>query len=620
MKNWLWLALGIIAVSCSPKFNDMASDLPVKAKLDLVNIDQDRIRVEIDPGRFTRDTVIFMIPKTVPGTYSIDNYGQYSEELKAFGYKGEELPIEKLGTNRWAIYSGKDLDRITYLTNDTFDTEYKTDDPVFSPAGTNIDAGNNYFLNLHSLIGYFDGFDRRPYEIEITRPSNFVATTSLNRVEDGGTDATTDKFYATRYFEVTDNPVMYAKPDIEKFMVNDIEVTLSVYSPNRVYSALSLKSEMETMMQAQKRFLGDLNTTEKYNILLFLSDLQEESPRGFGALEHHTSTTVVLPESMPKPMLVETMTDVVSHEFFHIVTPLSIHSEEVHYFNYNDPKMSQHLWMYEGVTEYFAQLFQINQGLIGEEEFYDRIYGKIQNSGRFDDAMSFTTMSTNILEAPYKDNYANVYEKGALIAMCMDLIIREESKGEQGILSLMKALASQYGTDKPFKDDALFNNIVELTYPSVGAFIDTYVVGDTPIPYEEFLNKAGLTLTDTEIRTPSYLFKTQEEPFIDATEEGDIYVREVPLSNFFTELGLRSGDLIKSVNGQSYNLDNAQQLIMSSVQWQEGDSISMEIDRDGENLTLEGEVAAPVMKTKRIIPLDGASEEALRTREAWLKG
>jgi predicted metalloprotease with PDZ domain len=53
-----------------------------------------------------------------------------------------------------------------------------------------------------------------------------------------------------------------------------------------------------------------------------------------------------------KEELVKSMMDVVSHEFFHIVTPLSIHSKEIQYFDYN-PKMSEHLWMYEGVTEYF---------------------------------------------------------------------------------------------------------------------------------------------------------------------------------------------------------------------------------------------------------------------------
>jgi predicted metalloprotease with PDZ domain len=56
------------------------------------------------------------------------------------------------------------------------------------------------------------------------------------------------------------------------------------------------------------------------------------------------------------------MMDVVSHEFFHIVTPLSIHSKEIQDFDYNDPKMSEHLWMYEGVTEYFANLSKSIKG------------------------------------------------------------------------------------------------------------------------------------------------------------------------------------------------------------------------------------------------------------------
>ena len=73
--------------------------------------------------------------------------------------------------------------------------------------------------------------------------------------------------------------------------------------------------------------------------------------------------------------------------------------------------------MYEGVTEYFANLFQVNQGLITEDEFYSRIAEKIKQSRQFDDTMNFTNMSKNILKEPYKDAYYNVYLKGALIAL-----------------------------------------------------------------------------------------------------------------------------------------------------------------------------------------------------------
>jgi hypothetical protein len=47
------------------------------------------------------------------------------------------------------------------------------------------------------------------------------------------------------------------------------------------------------------------------------------------------------------------------------------------------------------------------------------------------DTMSFTTMSANVLEQPYKDQYINV-SKGALIGMCIDIIIREKVMAKEG--------------------------------------------------------------------------------------------------------------------------------------------------------------------------------------------
>ncbi|WAC02549.1 hypothetical protein N7U66_02270 [Lacinutrix neustonica] len=204
---------------------------------------------------------------------------------------------------------------------------------------------------------------------------------------------------------------------------------------------------------------------------------------------------------MPDEALASSMVDVVSHEFFHIVTPLSVHSEDVHYFDYNQPTFSKHLWMYEGVTEYFATLFQVDQGLVSEDEFYAKIMGKIKAASSMNDAMSFTTMSENILEEPYAAQYVNVYQKGALIGMCIDILMREESNGTRGILSLMKELSLKYGKNKPFTDDDLIAEITEMTYPSVGAFLETHVAGETPINYNDFFAKVGLMLQEGKVPT-----------------------------------------------------------------------------------------------------------------------
>ncbi len=598
-----------------------ADKTPILTNIDLVNVTNDKVMVRIDPGAFTTDEVSFFIPKTVPGTYSTDNYGKYIEDFKAYDYDGKELIASKANENTWKISNGKKLDKVSYLVNDTFDTEGEVEESVFSPSGTNILAGKNFILNLHGFVGYFNGLKEVPYTLSITKPSDLKATTSMNKRTEEATNATTDVFTASRYFEVIDNPILYSKSNFETFQINDISVTLSVYSPNGVYTAASLKDRMKKMMTAQKAFLGDIDGTKQYSILLYLSEMGETDANGFGALEHHTSTVVVLPEVMEKERLEETMVDVVSHEFFHIVTPLNVHSKEVQYFDFNDPKMSQHLWMYEGTTEYFANLFQIQQGLIDEAEFYKRIMGKVNNAKSYDDDMSFTTMSKNILVEPYKKNYANVYEKGALINMVLDLQLREWSNGEKGVLWLMKELSKKYGNNTPFDDDRLIDEIVAMTYPELKAFFDTNVIGNTPIDYNTYLAKVGLTTSTVEQPTGFFL-DLDNTPFIDVDPSNNnaVFVREgIELCSFFNNLSLQGGDVIKSINGTPMNLESIRPIIQESFSWDSKQEVSMVIKRGGKEISVKGTAGKPVVNVETIIGIEGANKEQIDLRNAWMK-
>lgn len=314
------------------------------------------------------------------------------------------------------------------------------------------------------------------------------------------------------------------------------------------------------------------------------------------------------------------MTDVVSHEFFHILTPLNVHSNEIHYFDYNNPEMSQHLWMYEGVTEYFAHLFQVNQGLINNEEFYNRISSKIEDSKNFDDTVPFTVMSQNILEEPYKNDYYNVYLKGALIGMALDIRLRELSKGKSGILDMMKNLSQKYGKDRPFEDDELIPQIVDITYPEIGDFFSSYVTGENPIPYEQFLEKVGLEMRGDTIPT-TYFIKGQT-PYIDGDpDSGELFFREnIALNSGLTALGVQNGDIIRSVNGTEFTIQNVYDLIMQSQSWQEGEDLSMIVIRGEKELELKGKVTQPMDVDLRFREMDlPASDPRVILREDWLR-
>ena len=585
----------------------------IKVAIDLNNVQDDKVVVTITPPAFDSETTTYFIPKIVPGTYSEDNYGRFIESFRALDKSGKELAVTKTDDNSWKINNAKKLAKVTYAVNDTYDTESTHE--IFSPAGTNISAGKNFVLNTHGFVGYFDGKGELPYQLTITHPASLWGATSL---VDTDPSAEKDLFISPRYADLVDHPIMYSKPDYTTFKVDDMDILIAVYSPNGSITAKALTPEMETMMRAQKRFLGPINSTKKYSVLIYLSDMASgKDAQGFGALEHTTSTTVVMPEMMPLEELLSTLKDVVSHEFFHIVTPLTVHSKEIHYFNYNVPKMSEHLWMYEGVTEYFANLFQVNQGLITEDEFYLRIADKITQSRSFDDTMDFTNMSKNILEKPYKDAYYNVYLKGALIAMCLDIQIRESSKGEKGILELMQALSKEYGSNKPFKDEELFAKITQLTYPAIGEFLEKYVSGTAPIPYNEYFAKMGVT--STMVKKPGMAFlKNQSVPYITVNPSSEIVLLPmVDENDFMTNLGLKGQDIILSINGTAYNVDNIYDMIVASTGWKESDPITMKIKRDGAEQEIKGTVKLP---TEEVSGYHATDTSKSSLKEAWLKG
>lgn len=629
MKSFIiTVLLAVSLVSCKSTGNtgnDLAENNPIVSSMNLLEVKNDKVPVLINPGRITQEEIIYRLPRVVQGTYSVSDFGKYVDDFVALDYNNNPLPTNKIDENSWSISNATKLDKIKYDVNDTFDIEVGGGiggEQPFSPSGTNI-QDDNYVLNLHGFIGYFDHLKNAQYSLDITAPVDFVRTSALQETgsktsQDG--NSITTSYFAPRYFDITDNPMMYGDLDVETFKVGDINIVLSVYSPNKLHSASSLKETVFKMMEAQKAYLGDVNSTPRYDIYLYLAGQGEDEPKGFGALEHHTSTVVVMPEAMDAVSLSKSITDIVAHEFFHIVTPLSVHSEDVHYFDYNQPTFSKHLWMYEGVTEYFAQHFQVYKGLVTNDEFYSEMSAKISSSLMMADDMSFTEMSANVLEEPYASNYFNVYQKGALIGMCIDILMREESNGTRSMLSLMKELSLKYGQNKPFKDDDLIAEISAMTYPSVANFLTTHVEGGTPINYEDFFNKVGLSFMEKEEKTT---FIQVGNAFIFGADQtkGTIFFSELALSNsFWASQGIQAGDIIKKVNGTNLTMETAQAILGQMYMWQPDQEISLTLERDGQPVEIKATTAQPYAKVKSLGKNPDASATQIKLREAWLKG
>jgi predicted metalloprotease with PDZ domain len=545
-------------------------------KIDLTKVTDDKVLVELTPPKTDNNEVRFCFPAMVPGTYEVYNFGRFISDLKVNGKNGAKIKIEKKNDNIYVLSPAKEIETISYLVEDTWDTKIK-EKIVFEPGGTNIEEGKNFAINTHGFFGFYDGMLDRNFILEFVKPSGFYPSTGLTNVKIGNDK---DVISVYDYHDLVDSPIMYCKPDTTVINVANTKVLVSVYSPNKKVTSAYIAKTIQEMLYAQRDYLGGELPVEKYAFLIYFIDRPTLSG-AHGALEHSYSSFYVMPE-MDSTYLDQQIRDVAAHEFFHIVTPLNIHAKEIGNFDYINPKMSEHLWLYEGMTEYAAHHAQVKAGLIDVDEFLKVMMSKYENSlDDFNDTMSFTFMSKNVLNEKIHPQYNNVYEKGALIGMCLDIYLRYYSDGKYGTQNLMKDLAKKYGKTKSFNDEDLFGEIEKLTYPQIGEFLRKCVGGHEPLPMKDVFDKVGLSF-EREKTFQNFSLGGFDVGFNDETKRL-IIVDTQNMDAFGKAMGYKIGDEIFSLNGTEITMDN-----IKSIFGQFFDSV-----KDGELVKIE------VMRPKR---------------------
>lgn len=555
--------------------------------IDLQNVENDRVKVILTPPNIKKNKAVFVMPAVIPGSYARKDYGRFLTNFKAFGPGNKVLKVTQKGVNRFVINNARKLERIEYWVNDTWDDE-NIEQFVFQPGGSNIEAGKNYSINNHAFFGYLGGMKMLPFELRFTKPAGFYGATALNGRH---LNPTRDVFTAPNYIKLVDNPVLYSLPDTTSFTVLNAVVQVAVYSPNKTVQSAKVASYLKPLANALGNFFGTF-PVNKYAFLFYFADPNTQLPEtkglgGYGALEHSYCSFYYLPEMYHEPALKGMIQDVCGHEFLHILTPLNIHSEQIENFNFENPDMSQHLWLYEGVTEYFAMLVQLRAGLITPDEFQSKIRNKIARADAFP-AMSFTNMSRNIVKDEYQDDYLNVYQKGALIGFCLDLYLTRFSNGKYGLRELMLDLSNKYGPNKPFKDSRLFDDIAEFTTHNVLNFFNDYVQGSKPLPFSELFDVIGWRYSERE-NTAGYYFGSFGLGF----DAEDAALQFIDVGQ--NVLGIQENDKLLKVNGAEISIENAEHTLEPLFGANSLQKITLTIMRNGSEMELTGQ---PQMQTR----------------------
>lgn len=603
MKRISYFLIFLYFITTSITLSANSGSAQVIYEVNVLNYEDDLFHVTIYTEGLNEENNIYNLPATVPGTYSLLDFGRFVKSFSAYDENGNELAVEHISTNRWLISDVEKLATIKYDIEDTFDSDI-SDHRVIPMAGTGINK-DCIVLNTFAVIGFFEGLQSFPVKMKLDYNPDWVLGTSLLLDDDG-------YYTAKNYDYFADSPILMGELTTTTTMVNDIEVGVYVYSPDDSRNAEEIMGLADTVLQAIGEYIGYSPVTHYNYLMCFLDEqtFQEVNFQGAGALEHSYSSLFVYPgfgrfgAGIPDDM---------SHEFLHILTPLNLHSNLIEPFNFENPTASEHLWLYEGVTEWESDIVQLRGGMITTDEYLKKLSRKITHSEGFNQDLSLTELSLDVYSDVITMQFLNIYEKGAVTAAMLDIRLLELSNGTRGLRDVFLSLVEQYGKNKPFPEDEFFDIFVENTNPEIEEFIDDYIKGIEPLPYQEYMAKLGfdyITARPSEDPTPALGVQ------IGMNEHHQLTV--MGTDEFTAKSGLEEGDVPLKVLGTEVTMQNIREIFGKIRSMKVGETVNMVVQRGDEeveiNLTLHQRVDRNIFES-----MDTLTEQQKQLREAWSK-
>jgi predicted metalloprotease with PDZ domain len=522
--------------------------------IDLTKSRKNKLSVRCEVPAYEKEVLVYQIPRAVPGSYSIKNFGDYVANFKAYDRNGKKLKVAyNKQDNTFTIENARSLTHIDYDVHDTW-TDIDNPNYVFAPGGTYFECGTLFCLNTFALCGYFDGFEHLANEIRIKKESGLYCSTSADRT---ALSPTEDLIRVPDYDALQDNPLVYMVPDTVSLQVNNCRFHIAVFSRNHKITSQQILSSIRPILTRLFPSFFPKFPMSSYTFTFIFPGWQDDNLMkngGVGAMEHRNSSVYFYPETGNSAILNAFLTHVVVHEFLHVLTPLSLKSEPIFRFNYRNPAASQHLWLYEGGVEYLANQFLLRDSILSENDYLESVRQKLLYSDRYKQ-ISMTEFGRKIFENSDPGYYANVYNRGALVAFLLDVRINELTDGRMNLRKLLFQLDEEY-KGRYFQDDKLFDEIVSRTHPEIRSLIDDYIVGTEELPVKAYLHKIGYKFSAT-MPDSIYTFGRVSVEYDSRTNR--CVVRDAtPNYNAFN---LDKGDLIVAVNDTMLNEANYYQYL-----------------------------------------------------------
>jgi len=482
----------------------------IKVKVSKIFQNDKLLNVEIILDTIIPDSAVFCFPKSVPGTYCYNYYGKNIDNFKCYDNEGNILKVDITDSTNYRICKSGSLHKIVYNVHPYTENSFFKENNML--CDQTVMLKDFWLLNFSSVVGYFKGFEKFSYSIELNRPQNNYAVTSLKNIKKV---KDSDVFFASNYDELIDNPISYtAKLDTLSCKIGKSCFFLSVYSKNSAINTSMLKDIfINACTTMQKKY--DSIYEGKYNVILFsFSDIGKHP--SICALEHKNTAVIYIDEyfwknKIRKEGLKKTVSEVFGtcliHELFHKIVPLTIHSTELNKYNYEKPYESGNLWFYEGLAEYLSHKYMAEL----DSSYKDNFFLLCSSGFKYLKSMKEWKHSNLIEESKNsfqgQNTLSEFYTASLPIFLILDLQLFDKGEKIEDVIHKM------YRNKSIYCDDSLFQYLQPFIGNSFADHLKSNVISFTDFNISGLLKNIGYT----QLKGPYIVAAKQTDDYINST-------------------------------------------------------------------------------------------------------
>ena len=557
--------------------HDTAAIADINYRLDFARFFEHLVDVSLS-FTATSDTTQLWLPAWIPGSYLMR---EFARNITAVSYqvrdsksteegcKPETHRAQKIDKHTWqlpAVSAGQTV-VVTYEVY-CYDLSVRT---------AYVDQQRLYG-NFTSLALAINGQEQSPVKVSLIVPDAFMAdkkdskvllSCGLASIESRPDTKRSDERYsyelqASSYHELIDHPFEVAEQDKFDFIIQDADhQTLhhSFYLSGKHSANMGrLQQDVTQICQTYLDWLGDA-PFDDYTFMTFASG------QDYGGLEHINSTSLITPRrdlpSIDEPKLPSTdyqrFLGLCSHEYFHSWWVKTVRPDVMINVDLRREAFTPMLWVFEGFTSYIDDFMLQASGVIDKPSYLKLLAEQInryyQTPGRAYQSVAESSFDAWIKLYRTDENTGNAgisyYNKGALVALCLDLILLKNTSGRYRLFDVVKAF---YAKSKQNNDNRIGINSADMgavigQFMPLAAWEDferRYVNGVEELPIEALLIANGVRIQASTKEAASkhipWGMRCNETP-------AGLKVNRVMRDSIAARAGISAHDVIVAIDG-----------------------------------------------------------------------